>query len=81
MAKMVGLYADKGVNFKYAADSYGAMIQAFGGSALGVNQDITQFMASTGKNLNMSQKGISSLYYSMSLFGDGAQKSTKQVAL
>lgn len=57
------------------------MIQSFAGTAVGVNSGIIQFMADTAKNINISQKGVADLSYTMGLFGGDIQKNTKKAAL
>ena len=61
--------------------SYIAMVQAFNGTAVGISDGIINFMAEVGKNINISQKGVANLYYTMGLFGGDVQKNTKKVTL
>lgn len=56
-------------------------MQQFNGTTMGVNENIIQFMASTGKLLNMNQKNVAGLFKTMQMFGDGAQLNTKKTAL
>lgn len=57
------------------------MFETFGGTAAGVNQQLIDFMAQVGKNINISQKGISQLYLATSLMGKESPKVTKQITL
>lgn len=57
------------------------MMETFGGSVASVNQQLIDFMSQIGKNINLSQKGISQLYLTTSLMGDSSPKVTQQISL